>query len=111
MSSDYREACCTETRFISACSNFSIQYNYVRALASFRGSSVKIGTMQRILAWRLRKDDTQKSRSVNNECDSDQWEPTHVRSTSAPWLSADPSGPRGGKEATPVDILNHNHTN
>ena len=33
---------------------------------SLRGSSVKIGTMQRRLAWPLRKDDTYKSRSVNN---------------------------------------------
>ena len=33
---------------------------------SFRGSSVKIGTIQRRLAWPLRKDDTHKSRSVNN---------------------------------------------
>ena len=31
-----------------------------------RGSSVKIGTIQRRLAWPLRKDDTHKSRSVNN---------------------------------------------
>ena len=30
-----------------------------------RGSSVKIGTIQIILAWPLRKDDTHKSRSVN----------------------------------------------
>ena len=29
----------------------------------FRGSSVKIGTIQRRLAWPLRKDDTHKSRS------------------------------------------------
>ena len=29
------------------------------------GSSVKIGTIQRRLAWPLRKDDTHKSRSVN----------------------------------------------
>jgi hypothetical protein len=33
---------------------------------SLRGSSVKLGTIQRILAWPLRKDDTHKSRSVNN---------------------------------------------
>ena len=42
---------------------------YVRAttcLGSLRGSSVKIGTIQRRLAWPLRKDDTHKSRSVNN---------------------------------------------
>ena len=32
-------------------------------LDSFRGSSVKIGTIQRRLAWPLRKDDTHKSRS------------------------------------------------
>ena len=33
---------------------------------SLRGSSVKIGTIQRRLAWPLRKDDTRKSRSVTN---------------------------------------------
>ena len=32
---------------------------------SLRGSSVKFGTIQRRLAWPLRKDDTHKSRSVN----------------------------------------------
>ena len=32
---------------------------------SVRGSSVKIGTIQRRLAWPLRKDDMHKSRSVN----------------------------------------------
>ena len=31
-----------------------------------RESSVKIGTIQRRLAWPLRKDDTQKSRMVSN---------------------------------------------
>ena len=35
-------------------------------LDSFRGSSDKIGTIQRRLAWPLRKDDTHKSRSVHN---------------------------------------------
>ena len=38
----------------------------LRCLDSLRGSSVKIGTIQRRLAWPLRKDDTHKSRSVNN---------------------------------------------
>ena len=33
---------------------------------SLRGSSVKIGTIQRRLAWPLRKDDTHKSRSVSH---------------------------------------------
>ena len=33
---------------------------------SLRGSSVTLGTIQRRLAWPLRKDDTHKSRSVNN---------------------------------------------
>ena len=32
---------------------------------SLRGSSVRIGTTQRRLAWPLRKDDTHKSRSAN----------------------------------------------
>ena len=36
----------------------------VGGLDSLRGSSVKIGTIQRRLAWPLRKDDTHKSRSV-----------------------------------------------
>jgi len=35
-------------------------------LAELFGASVKIGTIQRRLAWPLRKDDTHKSRSVNN---------------------------------------------
>jgi len=34
-------------------------------LNSLPGSSIKIGTMQRRLAWPLRKDDTLKSRSAN----------------------------------------------
>ena len=38
----------------------------LKILDSLRGSSVKIGTIQRRLAWPLRKDDTHKSRSVNN---------------------------------------------
>ena len=33
---------------------------------SLRGSSVNIGTIQRRLAWPLRKDDAHKSRSANN---------------------------------------------
>ena len=37
------------------------------ALDSLRGSSVNIGTIQRILAWPLRKDDTHTSRSVDNK--------------------------------------------
>ena len=36
-----------------------------KMLDSLRGSSVKIGTMQRKLAWPLHKDDTHKSRSVH----------------------------------------------
>ena len=36
----------------------------IMVLDSLRGSSVKIGTIQRRLAWPLRKDDTHKSRSV-----------------------------------------------
>ena len=39
---------------------------------SLRGSSVKIGTIQRRLAWPLRKDDTHKSRSVNSFKDDDE---------------------------------------
>ena len=43
---------------------------------SLRGSSVRIGTIQRILAWPLRKDDTHKSRSVNDfapACKEPSW--------------------------------------
>ena len=36
-------------------------------LDSLRGSSVKIGTIQRRLAWPLRKDDTHKSRRVHKK--------------------------------------------
>ena len=39
---------------------------FLAGLDSLRGSSVKIVTLQRRLAWPLRKDDTHKSRSVNN---------------------------------------------
>ena len=41
---------------------YSVLY-YVKD--SLRGSSVKLGTVQIILGWLLRKDDTQNSRSVN----------------------------------------------
>ena len=37
-------------------------------LDSLRRSSVKVGTIQRRLAWPLRKDDTQKSKSVSIFC-------------------------------------------
>ena len=39
------------------------QPGHFATLDSFQGSSVKIGTIQRRLAWPLRKDDTHKSRS------------------------------------------------
>ena len=45
-------------------------YRYIESSGhadSLRGSSVKIGTIQRRLAWPLRKDDTHKSRSVNTK--------------------------------------------
>ena len=38
------------------------------SMESLRGSSDKIGTIQRKLAWPLRKDDTHKSRSVTCPC-------------------------------------------
>ena len=41
-------------------------YIHIHTGHPLRGSSVKIGTIQRRLAWPLRKDDTHKSRSVNN---------------------------------------------
>ena len=36
------------------------------SMDSLRGSIRKFGTIQRRLAWALRKDDTHESRSVNN---------------------------------------------
>ena len=39
----------------------------LEGMDSLRGSSVKVGTIQRILAWPLRKDDTRKSRSGNKD--------------------------------------------
>ena len=39
-------------------------YYYYYHSDSLRGSSVKIGTIQRRLAWPLRKDDTHKSRKL-----------------------------------------------
>ena len=47
-------------------SNNTVVFLPLVELDSLRGSSVKIGTIQRRLAWPLRKDDTHKSRSVNN---------------------------------------------
>ena len=44
---------------------FLARNDVLKLLDSFRGSSVKIGTIQRRLAWPLRKDDTHKSRSGN----------------------------------------------
>ena len=55
-----------------ACSSDS--YHCFSSLSdSLRGSSVKIGTIQRRLAWPLRKDDTHKSRSVNNFFEKFAW--------------------------------------
>ena len=42
-----------------------LYHNIIFILDSLRGSSVKLGTVQRRLAWPLRKDDTHISRSVN----------------------------------------------
>ena len=61
---------------------------------SLRGSSVKIGTIQRRLAWPLRKDDTHKSRSVPNffeehvlpcQFDSMQGANSQTKIWSKPW--------------------------
>ena len=54
------------TRSIRAASRHWLRSTLHDHLDSLRGSSVKIGTIQRRLAWPLRKDDTHKSRSVNN---------------------------------------------
>ena len=43
-------------------------YIYIYIKVSLRGSSVEIGTIQRRLAWPLRKDDTHKSRIANHMC-------------------------------------------
>ena len=48
-----------EARYVYICIHICIYAD------SLRGSSVKIGTIQRRLAWPLRKDDTHKSRSVH----------------------------------------------
>ena len=45
---------------------FLARKDKLKLVDSFRGSSVKIGTIQRRLAWPLRKDDTHKSRRVTN---------------------------------------------
>ena len=45
---------------------FLARKDKLKLVDSFRGSSVKIGTIQRRLAWPLRKDDTHKSRSGNH---------------------------------------------
>ena len=41
------------------------KHRTMHAVDSLRGCSVKLGTIQRTLAWPSRKDDTHKSRSVN----------------------------------------------
>jgi hypothetical protein len=48
----------------------NMAWEAISLLDSLRGSSVKIGTIQRRLAWPLRKDDTHKSRSVSIFCHS-----------------------------------------
>jgi hypothetical protein len=45
-----------------------MRFRTTKLLDSLRGSSVQIGTIQRRLAWPLRKDDTHKSKSVNSCC-------------------------------------------
>ena len=54
---------CLSHRFLH---DSPLQGVHTTSLDSLRGSSVKIGTIQRRLAWPLRKDDTHKSRSVNS---------------------------------------------
>ena len=46
----------------------SIRYFLLNAADSLRGSSVKIGTIQRRLAWPLRKDDTQNREAFHIFC-------------------------------------------
>ena len=62
-------------------------------LDSLRGSSVKVGKIQRSLAWPLRKDDARKSRSVN-----------HLRNTCADFPRPNKKGSgglRGGQTRAP----------
>ena len=67
---DSRERC----GFVAHAKIYLTQRNRDKFLMdSLRGSSVKIGTIQRRLAWPLRKDDTHKSRSVNNFFLQDRW--------------------------------------
>jgi len=54
------------SRLIAQCAKAFALKRLALQSDSLRGSSVKIGTIQRRLAWPLRKDDTHKSRSVNN---------------------------------------------
>ena len=56
----------THTRVLFVHRRIILAYAHEAGQDSLRGSSVKIGTIQRRLAWPLRKDDTHKSRSVNN---------------------------------------------
>ena len=58
---------------------------------SLRGSSVKIGTIQRRLAWPLRKDDTHKSRSVNNYSVVSHWRINCLSRAAARHIHALPS--------------------
>ena len=47
------------------CMFVHIRYERTGKEDSLRGSSVKLGTMRRILEWTLRKDDTRKAGSVH----------------------------------------------
>jgi len=74
-------------------------------LDSLRGSSVKIGTIQRRLAWPLRKDDTHKSGSVLNFFSSllpppppFPFSPVH---SVALFVRAGPGGPEEGPKGLP----------
>ena len=61
--------CCCPSSGVEAHCSIACLHSFPAAaslLDSLRGSSVKIETIQRRLAWPLRKDDTHKSRSVNN---------------------------------------------
>ena len=44
-----------------------------------RGSSVKLGTMYRILAWPLRRDDAHTSRRANDESQQSREDQTRLR--------------------------------
>ena len=67
---------------------------------SLRGSSVETGKIQRRSAWPLRKDDTHKSRSVNNFYDAEPRSSTSRASTLRMLVNIDVRGDGGSRTCT-----------